>query len=431
MKIALALLVCLPPTAARAGVHVVDPGPGADGAALLQAAVDAAQDGDVILLKAGDYVGSGLPPLGLAGKSLALMADDGLAPLAVRSANVNSLPGGGVVVLRGLRFATASEATSTGGPVLHQAASIDIVGDGPSSLCWIEDCEVLGADELLGGVNGLGLTGLYLQAVPGPGVGIGTDVVAVRSLFRGAQGNTGIFGAGGHGAYIEGGSAAFLQCTLLGGDGNAAAFPTLSKADGGHGCYALFSWLYVSGSTFQGGAEGLDSPQATVSGSGLQLLFAISEGWLRDTSLQAGAVQGASGTQGPALVNPAQDIVFFPAASRALSVPALCHEGSAVVVKATGVAGDLAALLLSAEPQWGFPIAARQGPLLLDPLTVVGPILLGAIRSADGVLESTFSVPSLPPGLDAQLLFGQGLFAGSDGVTLGSGSASCWIAAGL
>jgi len=50
----LALVLTVPLGDLRAGLIIIDPGPGGDGASLLQAAIDGAQDGDVILLKAGD-----------------------------------------------------------------------------------------------------------------------------------------------------------------------------------------------------------------------------------------------------------------------------------------------------------------------------------------------------------------------------------------
>lgn len=68
--------------------------------------------------------------------------------------------------------------------------------------------------------------------------------------------------------------------------------------------------------------------------------------------------------------------------------------------------------------------AARAGEIVVEPAG-------GAITVADGSLAVLFTVPALPLGLDAQRIFAQRIFAGTDGVTLGSGSASCWIAAGV
>ncbi|HVQ26270.1 MAG TPA: hypothetical protein VMV01_13880, partial [Planctomycetota bacterium] len=123
-----AVLPALSP-AARAGVLVVD-GPAGSGYPNVQAAVDAATNGDVILVRQG---GGGL--FTIAGKSLTVIADRGAdAACTTELAQGNPMGGslnnvvrdigpGGVVVLRGLLLG-GLEISNVQGTV------------------WVEDCTV-------------------------------------------------------------------------------------------------------------------------------------------------------------------------------------------------------------------------------------------------------------------------------------------------
>jgi len=71
------------------------------------------------------------------------VADEGLAPLPVRSINVHLLPMDGVVILRGLRCASPSEATSGSSRQtmrrhrsISTATDLVTLGSG-SAFCWI------------------------------------------------------------------------------------------------------------------------------------------------------------------------------------------------------------------------------------------------------------------------------------------------------
>jgi hypothetical protein len=142
--LAVPFLLALAP---QSGLHVVDDD-GGPGVAFtdLQAAVDAAADGDLILVRSGTYA-----PILVDGRSLSIVADAGadvlvLDPLASGAsgvaANVKNVPDGGLVVLSGLGF------DGRNGPGL--GATIDAPGFlSPGDwekygTVWIERCTILG-----------------------------------------------------------------------------------------------------------------------------------------------------------------------------------------------------------------------------------------------------------------------------------------------
>ena len=424
----LALILLLAPDAG-ADVIVVEPR-GGDGAALLQAAIDSALDADVLLLKPGDYVGAGLPALTISGKSLTLMADAGPGRLDVRAANVDNLPAGGLV-LRGLRF--AGPQVDPGGSPLHTGATLDIKGNGPESVLWLEDCEVIGAADVsftggTGFISGSGPTGLHLRHDPGGGVAL----VAVRSTIRGAQGGEDVellLGTGGNAVGIHIADASFFECSLLGGDGSDSAVPfLLAPAHGGDGLTVGDGLVFASGTTLLGGATGDNSVQAVVSGAGLRLVLASSHAWLRGCTVEAGLNLAPFGTQSADIIAPAGHVETYPAAPRSVSVPALLREVTTTTVTVNGVSGDLVGVLVSTNSRWQAPIPGLQGTPIVD-LGAAADLLVGVITAADGSLEVPLTVPRLPAGVEVIRLFAQGVFVGADGTTLGSGSAFCWISA--
>src|SRR5262245_37375214 len=91
----------------RGSVIIVDPAGGPGGAALLQSAIDAAQDGDILLLRPGEYSSAPASHPQLIGKSLALIVDGppgGVVLSGLRVVNANS---GSFVLVRGLHVAPA------------------------------------------------------------------------------------------------------------------------------------------------------------------------------------------------------------------------------------------------------------------------------------------------------------------------------------
>src|SRR5262245_53145394 len=119
----------------RGSVIVVDPGGGSGGAALLQSAIDAAQDGDILLLRPGDYASAAGNHPQIVDKGLALIVD--------------GPPGS--VVLSGLRIASAlpdSHVFERGLVVAPQplvASGAGVVEADSAGTIWLEDCVLAGA----------------------------------------------------------------------------------------------------------------------------------------------------------------------------------------------------------------------------------------------------------------------------------------------
>src|SRR5262245_61417442 len=100
--------------AAHASVHVVSP---QAGFAVLQATLDSAADGDIVLLQAGIY---SLPPdtsYHIVGKGLTLASDTGGTGLPALS--IDALPAGHSVYLRNIGFSGAQFTTPQAALAVH------------------------------------------------------------------------------------------------------------------------------------------------------------------------------------------------------------------------------------------------------------------------------------------------------------------------
>ncbi len=172
---AVALCATVLAGAANAGVIVVDPGGGPGGGALLQAAIDGAVDGDILLLRAGDYSDQDVT---LTGKRLALVNDAGGLEVTLRRLTVTLPSGGGAVLLRGLTSSPPAVDTTAG-------AALSVTGTFATTTfaVWIEDCVATGGQAGVDGSGGLptfAYSGIVLAFVP--------RAVVIRCTARGADG---------------------------------------------------------------------------------------------------------------------------------------------------------------------------------------------------------------------------------------------------
>ena len=400
---------------ARADVIVVDPG-GGPGAAQLQAALDAAHDGDILLLRAGDYSAS-LPPTSY-GKSLVVLADAG-QDVTLPGLSLDGVPGGGLAFVRGLRLQGP-----TGEAGLHSGSALE-----PGGL-WVEDCEIFGADPGVYspvGVQQGGTTALAFSNF--------AYAMIARCQLRGGPGRDAGAGPGGEpllaspgalGCYLwKVGTVVFSEVDARGGDGGDGPFdPWSGPADGGHALELQSCSVEIQGGFCVGGDEGSDNVTQTHPGSAFRFTYA-SVG-LRDVVAQPGVVHGA-GTAAPTIINEFSTIENRPAPARVLAIESPVREFGAVGVHVSGQPGDLAWLLLSSTPG-GKVLSGKQGAFMLEASLPVLPVLLGP-TDATGGLDAASLLPALPVGVDGTVLFAQLVVLNGSSVLLGTSSSLVWISA--
>jgi hypothetical protein len=206
----------------------------------VQAAVNAAANGDIVLVRSGSY-----PSFSITAKDVDVVADSG-ASVTVAGFAVRTLPAGRAIVVRGI---VASGGDEAGAQIKNCAGHVTI-----------EDCVLVGADG-----NGIFTSPSFdPNGASGAVVDGSTAVAIVRCQLFGGHGDdyiplTVLFGAGGDGLFAEGSSIALYETTCVGGTGgdvndDDAAW---TGGTGGDGADVDATFLFASGSTFTGGAGGI------------------------------------------------------------------------------------------------------------------------------------------------------------------------------
>lgn len=411
-RFALALLAVAGSSFARADVWVVDiqAGPGHD-FTQLQAAVDAAADGDLILVRDGTY----LAPLDILGRSLSIGAEAGAQPQLLSNTaaplRIAQTPVGGSLILRGLGVQ-------------------DLVLEDNAGTVWIEDCDLSGrpalavansARVLLVRDTITGGDAFYCPSFPGPYCefpsGIGVD--ATDSTLW-VEGSTLLGGKGADEVGLD-----IFQPSAIGAPTAGASAMRVQNGS-----------VQVQGSTLSGGEGGSGSPfvgeiftpcwNGQNAGHGLELLGASAASL--DSSLIGGV--GGSGDVCDSLFGPpttmpdgepGQAVLFDGASSyQALSgsSPELLadsplREGESLNATFQGGAFELAALAL-ADSSFSLQLSGLLGWLHLGPNFV----LLGSTGlDASGSGALSFPIPAnlLPAGVEGRLLYLQAAVCGAGG----------------
>ena len=345
---------------AQAGVLVVDSanGPGTDHEFLWQA-LDAARDGDVLLVRPGFYEVFNT----VDGRSLTLVADGEGVNLA-GTLTVRHLAPAQRVVLRGLSF---------GYP-----GSVELYDN--DGVVLVEDCSIL-ADQQTGAGQYAGLLAVdsrlvvsrsfvagslnyaFHETPPTPGLqAVGSEVVLSDSMIVGGDGTDPYSASvpGAAGLSLTGSTVTALGTTVLGGNGDTAS--------GGAGLVASVSALRLLASSVSGGGG---SPPG-----------------------EAQLLDGAS------------TVLALPGAAHSLSAASPLREGELLALALQGPAGQPVWVAWSLAPGWtptagGFVLAVGV-PFQLVPLGRIGP---------GGALTLSATVPALPAALSALDLFVQELYA--------------------
>jgi hypothetical protein len=396
-------IVLAAPSLHAGGARIVE-APGLPPFTDLQAAVDAASDGDSILVAGGTYAGFTIPA-----KSLRVVGVPGQTVRIAGTVTVQGLPASGHVLLSGLTVTGrtlpgVSEpglvVTACAGDVRVEACALSGgVGDDPD---WLE--------------FGDGGHGVVLQA--------SLRVAFAHCTLAGGQGGgdsstcydcTG--GDGGLGVRVNQSTPAFYQCTLIGGAGGAAG---TQGGTGGAGARLLNGWMFAAGSSFTGGRGGAGWDFIVAfggdGGDGLvvdstgeaQLLdcaYVAGEGGLcfafPQNSGQPGAPQGGAGT-----------FDEVPGRARALQTFRLVLDDGSLQVAVTGEPGDEVWVRVGRRPLFR-PQPTLPGVHLLYPPPV--PVVPAGVIPASGQLLLSLSAPELVADVD-RLLYLQGFGRDASGV---------------
>lgn len=395
----------------------------------IQSAVDAASDGDFVLIKNGTHAGFTLD-----GKAVSVAIDIGSTSTIQGSVVVKNLPAGKSLALTRLRV------TGTGfnGPVIGSAVRLE---DCAGSV-RVEGC-------ILNGANGASLTGCSvvgdasagaaLRIVRCADVGVGISTLRggfANNLYEPSQCATGPTqgGSGGCGVQIEDANVALYDCTLIAGDGGG------SYLLGGAGGDALrvvdtspssmASGVFVSHCVLDGTSTGGSAWPAVIgaapgTGGSAIAVKGICAVRTLDCSLLAG-VSGCS-SLGPCLV-PAALVVAVDGGSvedivgvaSVMATQRILRERQPVVLTIVGAPQQSVLLLLSSSMNQAFS-GPLHGVLLLGS-PFLGPFVLGS-TSGSGNAEFHLGSFDLPVGIDYVPIQIQALVASATQGTL-TGSAN-------
>ncbi len=408
---ALLVLALSSPLAAQATWTVDDDGP-AD-FATLQAAVDAAADGDTILVRAGLYPGAVIDGKGLViqgeGPAILLMAFAQLPTLEIRNVGAQQS-----VCVRGLELDAVGQAETTTAVIQGCAGAV-----------LLEDCTVNGTGTPLSVGSSASVTLSRCELVPPP-----TFASLVPFLFLGFVPYPGL---------IASSSTVFLYGTLVQGSAGAAsqsiAFTVVPPGTSAPAVVLDGSTLLAVGSSLHGGSGGSGGGGLCYAGASGSPGLRVDGGLARllDCSVQGGAGGAGScglpaGADAPDVDVVAGDVHDLPGAARAFHGSSPIVEGTATNVHLAGEPGDAVILhvQLAAAPGIFFP---DYGCALHLPLPTA-VVALGVLPPS-GALDLAFPVPMLAPGVESFRAMGQALFVGASGFFEGGPSTLLIVDAAL
>ena len=368
-----ALALVLAAGASAQSVFVVAPvaGPGVF-ATDIQPAVDAAANGDLVLVKAGAYSGFSVD-----GKGVSVVADAGAAVACNGLVFVNHIAAGQRVLLQGL---------SVHGDNISPAI---ITLDSPGPI-WIESCTVQG-----GTGNGPGLVAVSVNSCP--------SVVIQRSTMTGGNGLVGGTGnnMGAPALHTANSAVAVGDSQCIGGNG--APPSTVVGGPGGPGLRVLSGFVFATGTTFQGGTGAPPVPPlfpGGPGGPGINTQAAV-------TTLQCTLVGGSGNPSGaPTVLLGTGSAATLPGVAGHFSITSPVREGQATTITAGGVPGESELLLFSLSPSPVKLLVKDAGALVL---AGGGQFALGTIP-ASGTLSTPIVAPDLPAAVQSLIVWCQPIF---------------------
>jgi len=405
-RLALVPLLVLPVAAGQ--VHEVAAGGGHDFSDL-QSAVDAAADGDTLLVYAGEYASFTID-----GKALTVLARPGNDVRVTGTARVEHTAAEQTVLLSGLRLNPVADWTHASANGLEVVDALGAVR--------VEGCELRGQDGIDYVTVSRGGDALHLERA--------ADVAVHISTLEGGEGRENFGGfewnRGGDGVHALDSTLALHGSTCLGGKGG----PEDTLGDGlpgdpGHGISLRGrSLLFAQGSASTGAPES-GGFGGWFGGHGLLVREAPAHAWLLGVTLLGGA---GSYPGDPLRLENGGTASVIPGEARALEAPRAVPEASAFQLTSRGESGDHVFLFLSRGTDQELWLALH-GPLLVELPLFTARRFVGVVP-ATGILQKTIALPALPPGEEAATFHLQAYHADLAADRWLSGCASVVVLAG-
>jgi parallel beta helix pectate lyase-like protein len=375
-----ALAVLVPSGAAFAGVIRIVNEPGLGTFTSLQAAIDAAPDGSLLVLESGTYGNATID-----GKTLSVLEMSGATAKLSGSLIIKNLGSAQWVLVSGLEvFGTTGPGATIASNTGHvRLQSCKITGGLVSGGSWADD----------------GGPGVKVTSCP--------RVVLARCtlLGRDAQPYSGAPGAKGGSALETIDSAvALYDCSLTGGRGAEEGTP---GGDGGDGCHILNWGVFASGCTISGGPGGPgDYIGCNVGGTGGDgIEIANAQVQLFDDTVNGGSGGWSScGPAGPAGLqfrNTNSVVNILPGARRKATSAALVSDSASLPITFTGQPGDRIYVLRSNRPGYTFQ-SSLSGVWTIPTLLFWSAVPL-TVLPAGGT--ATVSIPTAQIAAPHQLFF--------------------------
>ncbi len=402
---------------ALAGVIVVDAA-GGGSFTQIQQAINAAVDGDTILVKPGSYAGFSID-----GKALTVVGDVGTRPTIFQSVSVVNLAQGQTLTLARL---------NVGVTIAPFAPGLDVENCDGALRCVESEFRGFNGTTAAGGTGGAQLELARDVAISGCNIVGGAGKSGFTCVFD-------VVSGGATGAFVVNSSVAIHDSIVAGGHGGDGGDRTGPGGTGvtliaGSGLSAGSAFLSTSRSNVHGGRGGnTDCPAYGCPNDGGPSLYTLETnalspavGWILDSMMAGGPAGVVLGGFAPCSGDPGAqyvgDVPFqFSASGLGFAIPSVAREGQPLTVTFTGVPGsrvflnDSLATTFEGTPSWRgvllSPFPARGAP--------IREIKWGVIPTS-GVLTRTYNVPQLPAGEQAQTRFLQAYRVGANGITLGS-----------
>lgn len=370
---------------AAAGVIRIADQPALGSFTTLQAAVNAAPEGALLLVEAGNYGAATID-----GKSLSIVGMPTTGGKGGGALTVKNLAANQVVLLSGLTFNSTS------------APGVTLTGN--EGHVRIQGCTISGGKSGFGG---------SATAHPGLRVINCTQVVVSGTTLHGNSPGLSSGGppiAGGHGLESTNSAVAGFDTSSFGGAGSDEGSP--SGGRGGDGCRVSGWGIFASGCTFKGGQGGDgDFLSCTTGGNGgAGVRVESAQAVLLDVASTGGAGGWSPcnqfGSAGAPIENVGGVVTQLPGKRRKLTGVALASDAKSLTLSLAGQPGDRLYLLTGFTPAYvfvpGIGVWTVRRPLHVpvSPLGIVG---------TSGMLTVVVPTAHLPAGQAHGLAFLQGL----------------------